>query len=61
MDDETQARMDSAMAALARYFRKPASERQPGELRRLQAERDAVYQESRGATGGPSGTPTADG
>lgn len=49
MNDETQARMDAAMAALADYFRKPESERQPGELGRLQAERDAVYQESRTA------------
>ena len=43
MNDETQARMDSAMAALADYFRKPESERRPGELARLQAERDAAY------------------
>lgn len=47
MNDETQARMDAAMAALADYFRKPEAERQPGELARLQAERDAVYQASR--------------
>ena len=44
MNDETQARMDAAMAALADYFRKPESQRQPGELGRLQAERDAAYQ-----------------
>ena len=47
MNDETQARMDSAMAALADYFRKPEAQRQPGELARLQAERDAAYQSSR--------------
>ena len=47
MNDETQARMDSAMAALADYFRKPESEREPGELGRLQAERDAAHQSSR--------------
>ncbi|HEY8318881.1 MAG TPA: hypothetical protein VIG76_08625 [Amnibacterium sp.] len=47
MNDETQARMDSAMAALADYFRKPEAERRPGELGRLQAERDAAYQSSR--------------
>ena len=47
MDDVTQARMDAAMAALADYFRKPEAEREPGELARLQAERDAVYESSR--------------
>jgi hypothetical protein len=52
MNEEIQARMDSAMAALAAYFRKPEAEREPGELGRLQAERDAVYKESRGDTGG---------
>ena len=61
MDDETQARMDAAMAALADYFRKPESERRRGELQRLQAERDAVYQESRTGNRGAAATQAGDG